>query len=268
MTARHYTYELFHTAEIKTPFARYVRLSIAGLIMLSIVSVMLETVEEIHAPNADFFYWLEFVVVCIFSIEYFLRLWSVVEMPKYHHPVWGRLRYMFTFMALVDLIAVLPFAIPHFVEFDLRFLRGFRLIRLLRVIKLGQYSMSLKVISTVLHKKKHDIITAMFIILLLLIISSSAMYFIEHEAQPKAFRSIPASLWWGINTLTTIGYGDVVPTTIAGKVCSAIISMLGIGAFALPSGIIVSGLIEEMHHEKEAAKELVYCPYCNEKLPH
>ncbi|HET9136891.1 MAG TPA: ion transporter [Candidatus Kapabacteria bacterium] len=268
MTKRHYTYELFHTAEIKTRFAHNVRLFIAGLIIVSIISVMFETVEEIHAQYHDFFYWLEFGIVCIFSIEYLLRLWSIVEVPKYHHPVWGRIKYMFTFMALIDLLAILPFCIPHFVEFDLRFLRGFRLVRLLRVVKLGQYSMPLKTISTVLHKKKHDIVTALFIILLLLIISSSAMYFLEHEVQPKVFTSIPASLWWGINTLTTIGYGDVVPVTIAGKICSAIISMLGIGAFALPSGIIVSGLIEEMHHQKEQTKALVYCPYCNEKLPH
>ncbi len=267
MTVRRYTYELLHTPEIETRTERYVRAIITTLIVLSVISVMLETVEEMSVKYQDWFYYFEVFTVMIFSGEYILRLWSSVEKENHQHPLWGRIRYMFSFMALIDLLAVLPFFIPHVIKFDLRFLRGFRLIRLLRMFKLGQYSEPLRTISIVIHKKRHDILVTFFIIFLLLVMSSSLMYFIEHDAQPGVFTSIPAALWWGVSTLTTIGYGDIVPVTVLGRVCSALISILGIGTFALPSGIIVSGLVEEIQKEKQA-KGLLYCPYCKEKLPH
>jgi voltage-gated potassium channel len=94
------------------------------------------------------------------------------------------------------------------------------------------------------------------------------MYFVEHDAQPQVFSSIPRSLWWGVCTLTTIGYGDIIPVTVAGRILTAIVSMLGISSFALPSGLIVTGLIEEMNTKHDKVKELTHCPYCGEKLPH
>lgn len=268
MSKRHLIFELLHTPEIETKTEYYVRLSIAAMIVLSIVAVMLETVEPIYVEYQDLFYYFELSTIIVFSIEYLLRVWSSVEDPRYSHPFFGRLRYMTSFMALVDLLSTLPFYIPMLIPFDLRFLRGLRLIRLFRVFKLGHYSKPLRNISIVIHEKRFDIFVSFCIILLLLIMSSSLMYFIENEAQPETFTSIPAALWWGVSTLTTIGYGDIVPITPLGRVCSAVISILGIGTFALPSGIIVSGLIETMNTEKESAKKLVYCPYCKEKLPH
>ncbi len=227
---------------------------------------MLEIVDDIYSEYWQLFEIGEIITVVLFSLEYVLRVWSIVEDSRYTHPVVGRIRYMFSFMAVIDLLAILPFYLPRLITFDFRFLRGFRLIRLFRVLKLGQYAPPLKTISTVFQKKKYDIGVALFIILLLLLVSSSLMYFIEHEVQPKAFPSIPAALWWGIATLTTIGYGDIVPVTIAGKILSAIISILGIGVFALPSGIIVTGLIEELRQESENSKPFAYCPHCGEKL--
>ncbi|MEI8133692.1 MAG: ion transporter [bacterium] len=267
-TVRKYIHELLHAHEVETRPQHFVRIVLASLIVFSIVCVMLETVEDIYDKNVELFYVLEFGIVIIFSVEYLLRVWSAVEEAQYSHPVWGRLRYMISILSIIDLMAILPFYIPHLISTDLRFLRGIRLIRLLRVLKLGEYSKGFNTISAVLHKKRHDIQVTFFIIFLLLIISSSLMYFLEHESQPTVFSSIPTSLWWGVCTLTTIGYGDIVPITIAGKICTAIIALLGISAFALPSGIIVTGLIEEMNIKKEETKTIIYCPYCNEKLPH
>lgn len=268
MTTRKYIYDLLHTHEVETKAQHFVRIFLACLIVFSIVCVMMETVEGIYSLNVELFYYLELIIVIIFSIEYLLRVWSAVEESQYRKPILGRLKYMRSILSIIDLMAILPFYIPRLISSDLRFLRGIRLIRLLRVLKLGEYSKGFKTITTVLHKKRHELQVTFLIIFLLLIISSSIMYFLEHDAQPSVFTSIPSSLWWGVCTLTTIGYGDVVPITIAGRVCTALIMLLGISSFALPSGIIVSGLIEESESKKEALKKLIYCPYCKERLPH
>lgn len=260
--SRRFVYELLQTPEIETRLELYVRIFITTLITLSVLSVMLETVKELEEQWERLFWDFEVFTVIVFTIEYLLRVWCCVENEKYSHPVFGRMRYMISFMALVDACAIIPFYVPALVRLDLRFIRAARLIRLIRVIKLGQYSHSLGMISRVIKKKRYDIITALFIITIILIISSSVMYFLEHDVQPNAFPSIPASLWWGIATLTTIGYGDIVPFTTVGRILASIISVLGISLFALPSGILVTGFIEELQlHKKHAA-----CPHCGKEL--
>ncbi len=261
-TARHFIYELLHTPEIESKLERYVRLLIMFLIIASIISVILETVEEIEASFSAFLYFFEVVTVIIFSIEYILRVWSIVDDPLYSQPVIGRIKYIFSFMALVDFFAVFPFYLPSIISVDLRFLRGLRLFRLFRIFKMGRYSASLNMISRVVSSKKHDIAVTLVVLSIVLIIASSLMYFIEHDAQPNAFPSIPATLWWGIATLTTVGYGDVYPITAAGKICASIIAILGIGLFALPSGILVTGFIDEMHSQKSKQT----CPHCGKEI--
>ena len=259
---RRYFYELLHTHERETPLEHWIRIFITSLIILSIFSVMLETVEELEKPLEHIFFGFEVFTVIVFSLEYLLRLWSCVDEPQFKHPVWGRIRYMFTFMALIDFLAVFPFYLPAIIPIDLRFIRGLRLFRLFRVLKLGRYSHAMNMITRVVKKKRHELAVTLFIIIIILIISSSLIYYLEHEAQPNVFTSIPASLWWGIATLTTIGYGDVVPMTIAGRICASIISILGIGLFALPSGILVAGFVEEMQSEKKHP----LCPHCGKDL--
>jgi len=141
------------------------------------------------------------------------------------------------------------------IPLDLRFIRAVRLFRLFRLFKMGRYSKAVFIFKKVLKEKKEELVLVIFVVLLLLIIFSSLMYFIEKEAQPEAFSSIPEAMWWGIITLTTVGYGDVYPITPLGKILGALIAFLGIGMFALPAGILGSGLVEvvrekEMNNDK------------------
>jgi voltage-gated potassium channel len=257
--SRRFVYELLHTVEIETRLEHFTRIFIAVLIVLSILSVILESEPELEMGYADWFYGFELFTVICFSMEFGLRVWSCVELPEYQRS-FGRLRYVLSPMALIDLLAVLPFYLPALITVDLRFLRGLRLIRLVRVLKLGHYSHSMHTIVRVVKKKRHEMAVSVFIVGILLIFASTIMYYLEHDAQPNAFRSIPAALWWGVATLTTIGYGDIYPVTVLGKVLSAFISILGIGVFALPSGIFVSGFVEEMQHKHQK------CPHCGEQL--
>jgi voltage-gated potassium channel len=262
LRARRYIYELLHSVEIESRFEFYVRMFIAALISLNVIAVTIDTVDGIHASIGDALHVLEICSVIVFSIEYLLRLWSAVEIPRFRHPVWGRLRYMFTFFALVDLVAVLPFYLPMVTAVDLTFLRGLRLMRLLRLLKLGRYSSSLDMLGRVVKTKKEEMAVSMFVIMLILLLSSSLMYFLEHETQPKAFPHIPAALWWGVATLTTVGYGDIYPVTPVGKLCAAVIALLGIGLVALPSGILVAGFVEELQARKGSKR----CPHCGEEI--
>jgi len=150
-----------------------------------------------------------------------------------------------------------------FIPFDLRFIRAIRLIRLFRLFKLGRYSVAIKLFGRVLKGKREELFITAFAIFILLTISSSLLYYVEHKAQPEVFSSIPAAMWWGVATLTTVGYGDIYPITSLGKFLGAIISLLGIGLFAMPAGILSAGFIEEIRKKKETAKT---CPHCGEKL--
>jgi voltage-gated potassium channel len=154
-------------------------------------------------------------------------------------------------LALIDLLAVLPFYLPVVIPIDLRFLRVLRLIRVFRVLKFARYSDSLQMLGRVLKKKKAELIITFFVVFLLLIIASSLIFEFEKEAQPEKFYSIPGAMWWAVMTITTVGYGDIYPITIVGKILSSFIALTGIGLFAIPAGIISSGLIEEIQHKKQ-----------------
>ena len=166
-------------------------------------------------------------------------------------------------MALVDLAAILPFYLPLFIKLDLRFVRALRLLRLFRIFKMGRYSSALQMLGRVVRAKKEEIFITALVLIMLLVVASGLMYYIEKDAQPKQFSSIPSAMWWGVATLTTVGYGDVYPVTAAGKILSAVIAILGIGLFALPTGILASGFIEELH-KKETGK--IICPHCGKEI--
>lgn len=255
--------ELLDATVIESRLERNLNLFLMGLIFFNVLAVMLETEQALYLRYRPFFDWLEVVSVLIFSSEYLLRLWSCTENAKYSHPFWGRIRYMLSPMAAVDLLAIAPFYLPMLIPFDLRFLRVLRLFRMFRLLKLGRYMRSLRRIRNVFVEKKEELFIAIFSVLILLVLSSSLMYFVENEAQPDKFSSIPAAMWWGIATLTTIGYGDMYPITLLGKVLGGMISILGIGLFALPAGILASGFATEIqkHENKER-----YCPHCGKAI--
>jgi len=262
-TTRHFVHELFHDhGKQETPAHHWTRIFLVSVICLSIVSVVLETEPELYNAYHDYFRDFEIFTVIIFSLEYILRLWCIVEEPRYKRPILGRLRYIVTPLALVDLLAVVPFYLPALITVDLRFIRILRLIRLVRVLKLGNYSTSLNTISKIVRRKHSELAASMFILAILLLMASTVMYYVEHDSQPEQFRSIPASFWWGIETLTTVGYGDVAPITPLGKVFAAIIAILGIGLFGLPAGILASGFLEEVQHKHDR----LICEECKRNI--
>jgi voltage-gated potassium channel len=231
------------------------------LIVLNVIAVVLETVNWIYIRYATFFHIFDLFSVAIFSVEYVLRVWACTLDPRFRSPIRGRLRYMITPLAIVDLLAVLPFYL-YFILPEMRFLRAVRLFRLFRVLKLARYSESLQTFVDVLKLKKEELLLMFFAIMILLIVSSSLMYEAEHEAQPEAFASIPAAMWWGIVTLATVGYGDVYPKTVMGKFIGSIVVILGIGLFALPTGVLASGFTEVLQRRKDEKKKLMICPHC------
>ncbi|HOX51564.1 MAG TPA: ion transporter, partial [Fibrobacteria bacterium] len=218
---------------------------------------------EIAASFAGWFRWLEIVSVTIFTMEYVARLWSCTADPRYASSWKGRLNYATTFLSVVDLLAILPFYLGTWFSGDLRVLWTLRLLRLLRVLKLGRYSSALALMGRVLRLKSSDLLATIFALFVLIVLAASLMYHAEFQAQPDKFSSIPASMWWAVATLTTVGYGDIYPITWLGKLAASVIAILGIGLFALPAGILADGFSELRRLEQSGTKR---CPHCGESI--
>ena len=230
------------------------------LIILNVTAVMLETVQPIHDEYKDFFHIFDTVSVVIFTVEYILRLWSSNHDPRYKHSLHGRLRYMFSLDAIIDLLAILPFYLHMVVGFDLRILRILRLLRFFRLFRLTAYMKSAKVVKNVFKSRANELKLSFILISFIIIIGACLLYFAEHNAQPDKFSSIPATLWWAVVTVTSIGYGDMIPVTTTGKILSGMISFSGLAIFALPAGIITAGFLEEISKTKK--KKHFNCPHC------
>lgn len=243
---------IFLTLEIgegKDKLSRRVDVVIMTMILLNVAAVIVETVKPIYDQYFIVFKYFEYFSVVFFSIEYIARVWTCTFMEKYRHPLWGRLRFMFTFLSLVDLLAVLPFFLPLLFSMDGRVLRVMRLFRIIRIFKMGRYSTAFNMITRVVSKRREELLVTLTIVFVMLILASSLMYYVENEAQPDNFSSIPETMWWGVATLTTVGYGDVYPITALGRVLGAFIAILGVGIFALPAGIIASGFESEIRRK-------------------
>jgi len=246
-TIRLRTAEILHAGRKNDPVARFVDISLIILITLNVLAVILESVPEIRLPLLQIFLAFEVFSVFIFTVEYLMRVWSAIDNPwreSYHSPLQGRLRYMISPMALIDLLAILPFYLAMLFSVDLRFLR---VMRLLRVLKLTRYSSAMTMLFDVFRKEARVIGASIFVLAILLVVASSAMYLAEHDIQPEGFGTIPRSMWWAIITMTTVGYGDVVPITGLGKTIGAFMGVIGVGMVALPAGILASGFNEALH---------------------
>lgn len=233
-------------ADSEDHISRSFDLFIIGLIILNVLAIIFETVEDFANRYAKFFEYFELFSVIIFTIEYMIRIWVCTTNIRYASPVWGRIKYVFSTGALIDLIAILPFYLPLLIPMDTMLIRMLRLFRLLRVFKLGRYFEAYQLVSRAVTKRKEELIIVLSLLGVLLVLASSLMFYIEHEAQPEVFTSIPATMWWAVATLTTVGYGDVYPITVLGKMLGACIAILGIGVFALPAGIIAASFESEL----------------------
>ena len=226
-----------------------VHAAILLLIVANVIAVIFESVEEIGAAYAIFFHDFELISILAFSVEYIVRAWVAVENGRYRKPVAGRFRYLLTPMAIIDLIAVLPFFLGMFFYLDTRMLR---VVRLFRVFKLTRHFGALEILLKVIRAEARSLGAALFVLMVLVVLASAGMYAAERDVQPSAFGNIPQAMWWATVTLTTVGYGDVVPITAAGRFFSGVIVILGIGIAALPAGIIAAGFTQELQRRREA----------------
>lgn len=219
-------------------------------VVISVIAVILESVESIHFILNLEFIILDSVAVAIFTTEYLLRIYSVVEEPGMKGAFAGRLRFARSGSALVDLLAILPFFLEVLLHhlFDLRFLRVFRMMRLL---KLSRYTGATKTLVIVMKREWPVLMASAFIMLLLVVLTASLGYLFEHEAQPDKFENIPQSIYWAVVTLASVGYGDISPVTPAGRTMTIILALLGIGIFAIPAALLSSAFSDQLRIERE-----------------
>jgi len=213
---------------------------IVFLILYSVICFSLETLPDLKESTIQFLWYSEIVVVVIFTIEYFLRIYYAEN----------RIKFIFSFYGIIDLLAILPFYIAP--ALDLRTLRVVRLLRLARLLKLVRYNAAIVRFSKALYLAKEELIIFISATLILIYLAAVGIYYFEHQAQPEVFRSIFDSLWWAVASLTTVGYGDIYPITSGGKVFTFFILILGLGLVSIPAGIIASAL-SAVRRQQEAA---------------
>ena len=216
-----------------------------SLILLNVIAFAAETVVGLQEKWAQEFYYFELFSVAVFSIEYIVRVWAGVEVPFLQRmaPWKARLKFATRPFLLIDLLAILPFYLSFlFPFFDLRILRLFRI---LRFLKLARYSPALHTLMKVISNERRALMGALILTLTMLLFASTGIYFLEKDVADTPFSSVPASAWWAIATLTTVGYGDITPITPLGKIFGSVVMLIGLGLFALPIAIISTGFAQE-----------------------
>lgn len=240
----------------------YFDVFIIALIILNVIAIVLESIEPLKQEFQSLFDYFEIFSVIVFTIEYILRVWTANLNPNYEKPVTGNLKYAFSPLALIDLLAFLPFYLP-FIGVDLRLMRMLRIFRIFRLFKIARYVEALSFINSVFKKKKEELVITLIFTVFLLLIASTLMYYVENGTQPENFSSIPETMWWGIATLTTVGYGDIYPITPLGQFLGGVIAVIGIGLFALPTGILASGFSDEISLKKQRSD---FCNTCGQTI--
>ena len=226
-------------------------------ILISVASVILESVDSINYYFHVEFIIIDTIAVAIFSTEFLMRIYSCTEDPKYQHWLAGRINFSRQFSSLIDIVAIAPFFLESLLDhlFDLRFLRVFRLMRL---FKLGRHSAATKSLFYVIQREWPVMKAAIFIMLMLVMLAACLGYLFEHEAQPDKFENIPQSIYWAVITLASVGYGDISPVTPAGRTITIILALLGIGIFAIPAAILASAFSDQLRIERETMKQELY----------
>ncbi|MDH4089768.1 MAG: ion transporter [Cyclobacteriaceae bacterium] len=268
MTFRRSLYRTLEPTEKGGVAERIFEFFLVTIIILNILAIVLDSVKEIGQDYHILFNRFELFSIAFFTIEYVARLYAIVEKTSYKKPILGRLRYAITPLAIVDLLAFLPFYLT-FLPIDLRFIRIFRLMPLFRMFKIARYLHALNIFKRVISERKEQLVLSFLFILFILVIISFVMFYVERGAQPDKFSSIPATMWWGITTLTTVGYGDMVPVTTIGKFLGGLFAIAGIGLLALPAGILSSGFFELLHIDKDKGKDkksAMICPHCGKEI--
>lgn len=226
------------------------------LIIIAVIEAVIDTEPVVSSGRELLLNNIEFGLGLIFLVEYVARAWVAVENPRYAKYRFPRLRYMVTPMAIIDLLAVLP-ALFAFGGASSLVLRFFRVMRMLRLAKLGRTSKAFKLLREAFVQKRHEFALILGMLMVTILVAGSLLYFAEGDAQPDKFGSIPRAMWWAIVTLTTVGYGDAFPITPLGKFLAGGIAIMGVMLIALPTGLFAASFTEAMEKEREedAAEE-------------
>jgi voltage-gated potassium channel len=215
-------------------------IAVQFMVVLSLLAYAIETLPNLHPRVHTVLDWFEIASVLVFALEYALRLWVADS----------RVRYLFSFFGIIDLLAILPFFIG--LGWDTRSIRIFRLLRVFLIFKLARYSRAIRRFHVALQIAKEEIILFLIVTLILIYLASIGIYSFESEAQPQTFGSVFHCMWWAVATLTTVGYGDVYPITVGGKIFTFVILLLGLGFISVPAGLIASALSKARQLEDQA----------------
>jgi len=257
LSYRQRAYRLLETPSPDRISSRMVTIFLTVLILANVVMAIVQSVERFADRYASEFAAFEGFSLVVFALEYFARIWSAGVDPKYSG-FRGAVRFALRPMMLVDALATFPSIL--FPAIDLRALRLLRVFRLLRGLKLVRYSKGLQIILTVFRERRDQLLLCLGFVAALVVLSSSVMYYAESDVQPDKFSSIPAAMWWAVCTLTTVGYGDVVPQTDLGRLLASVMSLLGVGLFALPAGILAAGFSDHIDQTRGQTR----CQHCGE----
>lgn len=259
---RRRVYEILHNPRPGDTLGRVVSVALLVLIAVNVGANVIETDAEIAARAPELFRSFEIASVIVFTIEYVLRIWSAVEDPRFAGS-FGHLRAALRPMTIIDLLAFAPFYITLIgpSSIDLRYLRVLRLLRIFRLLRSRHISDAFTMLARVIQGKRAEIGVTLAVVAAAMLLSAGAMYMVEHQQPNTQFTSIPRAMWWAIVTVTTIGYGDMVPSTPLGQVLGGFVGFLGICALALPVGILSSGFIEEINRKQQAMGPHL-CPKC------
>lgn len=248
---KHEIYEILYTGHGKRGWKYKIDdVFISTLIILNVIAIIIESFDEIYHSYFNYFHAFEAFSVVVFTIEYLLRLWIADIKYNFLPPYKARLKYIFSGMGLVDLLVILPFYFELFVPMDKGSQRTVGLFRVFRIFKLGYYSKPLQLVAKVISSKRQELLITIISTVIMIVLSATFMYEIEHDDQPEKFNNIFGAFWWAVATLTTIGYGDVVPITWVGQLLAAVTAIFGIALVAIPTGIVSVGFLEVIRKEQ------------------
>lgn len=249
------TFEIIEKGEKGDTVSKIFDICILLLICGNVLSVFVETFKISNEMRSILFY-IELFSIIIFSVEFILRVWTADFLYENMPLVQSKIKYIFSFMALIDLFAILPFYIPFVIKVDLRVLRTLRLFRLLRIFKANRYTQSLQKVIDVIKDKSAELFSAVLMLFILMLISSVLIYYIESPAQPDVYTNALSGLWWSIAIFTSVWLGDIYPITAAGKILCALMAVFGVAIIAVPTGIISSGFVESGADNADDDKKL------------
>lgn len=257
MGLRARVHQFVEVAPPGSPLSRAFDYFILGLILVNVAAAIAGTDADVRAAVPELLDGIETFSLWVFIAEYVTRIWACTANPRWQRPLRGRLRYALQPMVMVDLIAILPFVL-QLGGLDARMVRIVRLVRLLRIARLLRYGDAMAALARVLSNRLTELVSIAMVVFVLMLFAASLMHAVEHDAPGTPFTSIPAALWWAVVTLTTVGYGDVVPVTGLGRLLAGLVAILGIGMFALPTSVLGAAFVEELQEQrrvKEARRQ-------------